>query len=249
METKAKWLLGIVACHYRAQHLDVIRRYWVPDIKGRFDYKFFFGAGTHTPTRDDEVILGGDDAYRGLADKIRRSVQWALAHGYEGFFKIDDDGAWIASRLYRAVEFDWAGKDYVGRVNGATDFYHTSHYARGGTGYYISKAAMEYLASRPTPNPDNPKEYAEDSWVGWNMKEGGFVPFNDNRLRCADFSGPNRGPRPQGSTTWKRDVPTVGNDYITTCEFLGEAEMGPVYEEWIKSRTAHTTLMNKLRIK
>jgi hypothetical protein len=244
-----KFLLAIVCCHHRAHHTDAIRDCWVPLIKNKFEYKFFYGAGIHEPLKADEVILDGPDSYRGLAEKVQRICKWALENGYDGFFKVDDDTAWIADRLANAVEKDWAQHDYVGRVNGATDMYHESTYARGGVGYYLSKRAMEYLAAQPTPNPDNPKDYAEDSWVGRNMGEGGFVAVNDNRLRCAAGSGPNRTPRPNGFTGWKADCPVKSNDYITTCEFLGSEMIQGPHREWIISNDNHSSIMGRLRLR
>ena len=244
---KDRLLLAIICCHHRAWATDTIREFWVPDIKDRFDYKFFYGAGSHGVLKDDEVILGGDDAYRGLAPKVQAAIKWTLATGYEKFFKIDDDGVWIANRLIKAVEKDWVSHDYVGRMNGHTDRYHECTYARGGTGYYLSKPAMEYIATRPIPDPTNPKDYAEDSFIGRHLEEGGFVGVNDGRLRCASGSGPNRSPRPNGFQGWKTDCPTMHNDVITVCEFLG-SEQRPVYEEWVKTREKFEGLMGRLRI-
>lgn len=244
---KSKLLLAVICCHHRAHHTQAIRNYWVPEIGNRFDYKFFYGRGTHAPLREDEVVLDTDDAYKGLAHKVQAAIQWALENGYDAFFKIDDDGAWIADRIFRAVNKDWAEHDYVGRVNGATDRYHRSTYARGGTGYYLSERAMKYIAAEAAPNPDNERDYAEDSFIGSRMEEGGFLAVNDDRLRCADFSGPNRGPRPLGSVTWKKDVPTQHNNIITSCEFLG-SEMDAVYQEWTNSRDKFNSLVGKLRV-
>lgn len=247
IEPKKKLLLAVICCHHRAHHTNAIREYWVPDIGNKFDYRFFYGRGSHEPIQADEVILDTDDAYKGLAEKVQAAIQWALANGYEAFFKIDDDGAWIADRIFKAVNKDWVDHDYVGRVNGKTDRYHECTYARGGTGYYLSKAAMEYIAAQPTPNPDVERDYAEDSFIGSRMEEGGFVAVNDDRLRCADFSGPNRSPRPQGSVTWKRDVPTQHNNIITSCEFLG-SEMTAVHEEWAESRDKYNSLVSRLKV-
>jgi hypothetical protein len=243
-----KLLVGILACHHRAQHLQACRDTWVKDINDQFDYKFFFGRGSHD-FQSDEVSLECDDAYRGLACKVQETCRWALANGYDSFVKLDDDTYARPERLVNAVTEDWSQHDYVGRVNGATDMYHESLYARGGVGYYLSKRAMEYLAAQPTPNPDIPKDYAEDSWVGRNMGEGGFVAVNDNRLRCAAGSGPNRTPRPNGFTGWKADCPVKSNDYITTCEFLGSEMIQGPHREWLMSIDSHSTIMGRLRLR
>jgi hypothetical protein len=238
-----------VCCHHRAHHTDAIRDCWVPLIKNQFDYKFFYGAGTHEPIKADEVILEGPDNYRGLAEKVQKIIQWSLENGYEGFVKVDDDTSWIADRLVHAVEKDWANHDYVGRINGKTDRYHECTYGRGGVGYYLSKKAMEYIAAQPTPNPDIPRDYAEDSFIGSRLEEGGFIAVNDNRLRCAAGSGPNRTPRPNGFTGWKADCPTGHNDFITTCEFLGDEMRNMPHREWLISNDNHSSIMGRLRLR
>ncbi len=246
--TKSKLLIGILACHHRAPHLQAIRETWVPDIKGRCEYRFFFGRGSHGDVKQDEVVLGTDDAYRGLAHKVQEACRWAFDKGYDAFFKIDDDGYVRPDRLWFAVNGVWAAHDWVGVKLGATDQYHTNEYARGGPGYYLSRRAMQILASAPTPNPNIPSEYAEDSFVGKILTSAGLRVVHDDRLRCADLSGPGRKPRPAGFEAWKRDAPSQGNAFITTCEFLG-SEMYPVHQHWLDSRQQHTNLMNKLRIK
>jgi len=243
-----KFLLAILACHHRAAHLQAIRDCWVPYIAGRFEYRFFFGRGSHANLQADEVILETDDNYRGLAEKVQGVCRWALHQDFEKLVKVDDDTAWIAPRVAKAVNVDWAGKDFVGRVLPATDHYHTHGYARGGTGVYFSRRALQVLSNAPTPNPDIPSEYAEDSWCAKVLARAGIYPVNDDRLRCADFSGPGRGPRPAGSTTWMRDCPTLGNNYVTVCEFLG-SEMFPVHKLWVDSCAKQRALMSKLRIR
>jgi hypothetical protein len=239
-----KLLIGVIACHHRAPHLSAIRNTWLPDTKNKCDYRFFFGRGQHNDTQPDEVIMDCDDAYRGLACKVQAACKWALAQGYEEFYKVDDD---TYVRPERVVRAGFEKNDYVGMKNPPTDKYHENIYCRGGSGYYLSKRSLLALAAAPIPNPDIPRDYAEDSWVGRITAEAGIEATHDDRVRCADFSGPNRGPRPMGSVTWKRDVPTLQNKIISTCEFLG-AEMLAVHEEWVKSMERHSALMQKIRL-
>lgn len=242
--TKSKLLIAVLACHHRAPHLQAIRETWVRDIKGRCEYRFFFGRGTHANPQADEVTLDCDDAYRGLACKVQEACRWALHHGFEILFKVDDDTYVRPERLLMSG-FD--KHDWVGRVNAATDHYHQHPYTRGGVGYSLSRLAMQALANAPKPNPEIPSEYAEDSWVGKTLL-GKFKPVHDERLRCAEMSGPGRKPRPQGFEAWKKDAPSQGNNFITTCEFLG-SEMYPVHQHWLDSRRQHADLMSKLRVK
>jgi hypothetical protein len=242
---KPRLLIAVLACHHRAPHLNACRATWTPDTSGQCDYKFFFGTGAHNDPQPDEVVLECDDAYRGLACKVQETARWALANEYECMFKVDDD---TYVRPERVMMSGFEKADFVGCRLGATDMYHMHAYARGGTGYFLSKRAMEVLAAAPKPNPDIPSEYAEDSWVGKTLMQAGIECTHDNRLRCAEMSGPGRSPRPNGFTGWRRDCPTQHNDFITVCEFLG-AEMMPVHEEWVNSRDKHSSLMGRLRIK
>ena len=240
---KSKLLLAIICCHHQAWATQAIRDTYLPDAK--MDYKFFYGKGQHADPQPDEVILDCDDAYRGLACKVWRIAQYAKKHGYENVFKVDDD---TYVRPERLTTSGYAGKEYVGMLLGPTDKYHLHDYARGGTGYWLGPKALDALASAPMPNPEIPSEYAEDSWVGKTIKNAGIKGDNDSpRLRCAEMSGPNRGPRPNGFAGWKKDVPTMGNNFITCCEFLGN-EMREVHREWIKSLNTKNALMARLRI-
>ena len=239
-------LLAIICCHHRRFATDVIRSTWLKDIECQCDYRFFFGRGGSGNHQPDEIVLDCDDAYRGLACKVWRICQYAQAHGYKYVFKVDDD---TYTRPERVVRAGYEGKEYVGARCGPTDKYHEHPYARGGTGYWLGPKAIAALAAAPVPNPDIPSEYAEDSWVGKTTAAAGIACENDNtRLRCADFSGPGRGPRPNGYVGWKKDVPTRHNNFITSCEFLG-TEMLAVHEEWVKSCDKLNALMSKLVLK
>lgn len=239
--------IAILACHHRARHLNACRDTWIKDIPKGVDYRFFFGRGEHADPQPDEITLDCDDAYRGLACKVQAVCKWSLVNalGHPGLFKVDDDTYVRPERLWDA---GFEHHDYVGRLLGPTDHHHQTRYARGGTGYYLARRVMEVLAAAPTPNPDNMADYAEDSWVGRITLEAGFECINDERLRCADLSGPNRTPRPNGFTGWRKDAPTKSNDFITTCEFLGD-EMRPVHKEWLTSNDKHSLLMGRLRIR
>lgn len=243
--TKSNLLIGVLACHHRAPHLQAIRETWAPETSGICDYKFFFGNGNHEPKFEDEIMLDCDDAYKGLACKVQRAVQWALTQGYDWFFKVDDD---TYVRPERVMLSGFERADFLGYRLGPTDRYHEHAYARGGCGYYLSQRAMNILAAAATPDPSIPSEYAEDSWVGKTLLAAGIECTDEQRLRVADMSGPGRGPRPKNSVTWKRDCPAQHNKYITVCEFLG-SEMYPVHENWKTSRYAHNDLMERLRIK
>ena len=240
---KSNFLLAIICCWHRRWATNAIRETWLPEIHGKFDYKFFYGRGGNAEFVDEQV-LDCDDAYRGLACKVWRISQYALTHGYDHVFKIDDDGYLVPQRLRTAVPVE----DYVGRVCAPGDKYHGLAYARGGTGYWLSEKALRVLAAAPQPNPDDPKEYAEDSWVAHTLAKAGIVATNDDRYRCADGSGPGRKVNSRTGKSWQADVPKQYNKFITTCEFLGP-EMVEAHHEWVKSCEELSALMSKLVLK
>jgi Galactosyltransferase len=242
--SKPNVLLAVVCCHHRAAACQTIRETYLPGAS--IAYKFFFGRGSHPNPQEDEVTLDCDDAYRGLACKVWRIAQYAQKNGFDYVFKVDDDTYVRPERLNGA---GYVGKEYVGMMLGATDKYHLNDYARGGTGYWLGTKALAALASAPLPNPDIPSEYAEDSWVGKTLKAAGIKGEDDSaRLRCAEMSGPGRSPRPNGFQGWKKDVPVMGNNFLTCCEFLG-FEMREVHNEWTKSLSKFNNLMNRITIK
>ena len=242
---KPRLLIGVLACHHRAPHLSVCRETWIPATKNICDYKFFFGRGSHENPQADEVTLDCDDAYRGLACKVQEVCRWALSQGYEYLFKADDD---TYVRPERVMHADFEGYDLVGRKHGKTDRYHGCDYPRGGSGYYLSRRAMQVVADYHTPNPDDPSEYAEDAFIGKVMLQAGIECHDNPNLRVAEMSGPGRTPRPNGFQGWKKDCPTQYNTFITVCEFLGSEMYGP-HKEWTQSMDKHSALMGKLRVR
>lgn len=245
-EKRPDILLAIVCCWHRRAATQAIRDTYLPDVVRNLDYRIFYGRGqAPTDLQPDEVILDSDDAYRGLACKVHEIAKWAKKNGYTYVFKIDDDTFIRPERLVRA---GYEGKEYIGMMLGATDKYHLQDYARGGTGYWLGPKALDALSRAPMPNPDIPSEYAEDSWVGKTLKAAGIKGEDDSaRLRCMEGSGPGRSPRPNGNRAWLKDVPTLGNSYITCCECLG-SEMLEVNNEWVKSLSKFNNLMGRIKI-
>jgi len=169
-------LIAIIACHAMTQRIKDVRDSWIPEIKGRADYKFFFGRTKDTGRMQypDEVFLDVDDSYNGLPDKIKAVCKWSLEHGYKHVFKVDDDVLVFPDRLLRS---GFRSHDFIGSFRGPSGGY-LAGYPSGGPGYWLSEKAMRIVADAK-PNGD----WAEDRFVGNALAQAGIKCHNDQRYR------------------------------------------------------------------
>lgn len=184
-----KVLIAIPACHAyeygeykdkRIGHVDAVsyervrgvRETWakyLPAFERYVSLKFFYGSPSSEPRQlfNDEVFLGVPDGYSSLPQKVKAIYQWALGKGYDYVFKCDDDTFLYLDRLMAS---GFEGHDYLG-------YCYPSHgnYISGGTGYWLSRKAMEILAL------SDPEGWAEDKWVGLTLGKHGIKPTRDAR--------------------------------------------------------------------
>lgn len=138
--------------------IKACRDSWAKSQPG-VDVKFFYGqTTTNREPLDDEVFLQVHDDYRHLPDKTVAIVKWAREQDYDYVLKCDDDTyVWIDRLLQELNEpFDYAG-------------YLHGNVCSGGTGYWLSRRAMDAVQS-------NPDCWAEDVWVAKCMKYAGITP-------------------------------------------------------------------------
>jgi len=105
-----KTLLAITTCHPFRDRADAIRNTWAQEVQDA-DVRFFLGAGDKQ--HDDEVILDCPDGYHFLSQKTQLIRRWALNHGYEYLWKVDDDCYLRPERLLTVTPHD-----YIGRLRG-----------------------------------------------------------------------------------------------------------------------------------
>lgn len=141
--------------------IQAVRDTWWNDIKAfpNVEGKFFYGEGASRTPEADEVFLPISDDYEHLPNKTIAVVRYALANGYDFLFKADDDSYVWVDRL--VIELMGNNFQYAGYLNG--------NVCSGGTGYWLSRYAMEKIQ-------DNPDCWAEDVWVAKCMKYGGIEP-------------------------------------------------------------------------
>src|SRR5258708_33335820 len=96
-----KILIAVVACHKRAHYTQFQRETWIQDVIGA-DCRFFYGRGSHSEPKSDEVVLDVPDDYEHLSEKVQAIFQYALANGYSFVFKVDDDAYVCPERLLKS---------------------------------------------------------------------------------------------------------------------------------------------------
>ena len=174
-------LIAVITCQKRRHHADAIRATWA---KGRSDVRFFIGGGIKE--RDDEVILDVDDSYRGLPEKVRASMDWAITNCWiGGVLKVDDD-TYIVPQRFAKLHPEYY--DYIGNFREHTGNYPYDY--ASGFAYYLSDRARDIIAVEPLTEDRN-----EDRWVGNSLAkpEHRIRMYDEKRFHCAspfDISGP-----------------------------------------------------------
>lgn len=170
-------LIAIVSCQRYRERRDASRRTWLRAVTPEA-YAFFMGGETapvREPCETDCVYLGCGDGYQDLTFKVRAIVRWALERGFSHLFKVDDD-TYIDPWKLLASGFEQ--HDYCGWTRGR-------RYCHGGAGYWLSRRAMELIATDPEPAPDP----AEDVYIGKLLQAHGVAMVQDKRYLP-------QGPRP-----------------------------------------------------
>lgn len=166
-----KILIAIMSCHRDRLFNDGCRKTWVRDVVGA-DVRFFIGRPTPTDILPDEIFLDVDDGYTNLPFKIQAICRWAVENGYDVLFKCDPDTFVVPSRLLRS---DFSRFDYLGGN-------HHGGYASGGSGYFLSRRAMEFIVEA-VPYEDKKNLDGEDVQVGKILNNHGIVLREDGRFR------------------------------------------------------------------
>lgn len=165
-----KVLIAVLSCYSLQYCEQSVRDTWVSEIPTGVDYKFFLGRrqGIHDASyryAGDEIYLDVDDSFHGVTEKTVAIYNWALSLGYDYVFKCDLDTLIRPMLLLRS---SFAEHDYVGGYN--------EGFASGGSGYWISKRAMEYVVQGTyEPGP------AEDWNIANILRDNGIKVHGDDR--------------------------------------------------------------------
>lgn len=162
-------IVTVFSCHpFLDSRIPALRAGWLADLKAMgIPYVIIVGNGDGT-LRGDVVHVDAPDDYEGLPAKTLATLDWVRRNTtYAHLFKIDDDCLVDAQALFGALS--WRGVDYMGRrltrAPGQMDrIWHQekastprgrleldkspepSTYADGGSGYLVSRDAMEAVA-------------------------------------------------------------------------------------------------------
>jgi galactosyltransferase len=159
-----KTLIAVAGCHKNQARADAQRQTWVKDVGTAADVRFFSGKPhPDGPIPDDELWLNCPDGYKDRKEKVIAIIQWAVEHGYDYLWKVDDDVYLRPERLL-ALE----PHDYYGAI-----VPYTKHRCFGAI-YGLSRSSMETLIMRDTLAD----QLREDVWVADRLRELGVSPAN-----------------------------------------------------------------------
>lgn len=161
-------LIACISCAARPAHRAAQRNTWARDVSG--DVRFFVGRDAE-PDGDDVVVLDADDSYNGLPQKTRALAHWALAHGYEQVFKVNDDVLVVPQRLCMPpLEVPIAGW-----LQEDDTWVH-------GHAYWIRPTALRLCAEAPLPAVLDKSVQVEDRWLSALLVAAGIPLRADNGI-------------------------------------------------------------------
>lgn len=152
------------------------------------DYRFFHGR-SHAQLPTDAVRLDVEDDFANLPFKTQAMCRWALEQGYDFVFKTDTD---TYIRIDRLLSSGFESYDYSGYFNYEPG---PGAYASGGSGYWLSAAAMRIVsaAQMHVDNPNwelgNQSTRGEDLQICWALRDSGIHCHKDDRYRLR-YPGP-----------------------------------------------------------
>jgi hypothetical protein len=168
-------LIAVTTCEKFRAKADACRATWARRARSiGFDVRFFVGldkAYGEPREFDDTVVLPCQDDYLSLPAKVKETMIWSIAKGYDFTYKVDDDTFLIPERLAEAYKKTHSGRDYVG--NFRESFQSPKGYASGFC-YGLSRKAAEVVACSEVSEDTN-----EDRWVGAVLRAR-LNPFNSH---------------------------------------------------------------------
>ena len=214
-------LIAVTSCHAFRDRADAVRSTWGQEVPGAgADIRYFLGRGT--AERPDEILLECDDGYHHLSAKTQLIRRWAVEHGYDWLWKIDDDTYVRPERLLATHYAPYV--HYVGRLRGPSGNYPGPYLS--GFCYGLDRKALEALA--PIDWPLN-GDFSEDRWTGNKLLALGITPhLESNFIVQASKACAING----------REAPLAGNSVIASCEY-SPAQMQRVHATF-KSGTLST---------
>ena len=163
-------IILILSCGRDRSYHQQVRNTWLKDSP--VDYKFLLGVDQYQ-SQKDELITNVGDGYWQVAAKVKEGFRYTFDQEYSHVFKCDIDTYCHIPRLLISgfEQHDWIG-------NGMP---------YGGSGYWLSRHAISLLLDKPTDRREG-----EDYWISRNLREIGFIPFQDDRYHSRTIDGPRQ---------------------------------------------------------
>jgi hypothetical protein len=182
-----KVLIAILSCNTQDVQDQVCRDTWLTGCSVRelwqMDYKFF--RGHSLSGKRDEIYLPVQDDYFSLPHKTKALAVFALNFQYDYVFKCDNDTYVCLPRLLAS---GFEKHDYSGyRWGGPIAYYGAQQpfYASGGSGYWLSRRALEIIAASEMRSDFTAKGHrsvcGEDLQVGQALAKYGLLCAHDKR--------------------------------------------------------------------
>lgn len=187
---------------------EACRRTWVRDFTGEC---VFFVGDVET---DDCIRLTCLDDYPSLYIKQFQMIERLQDHDY--VFFCDDDTYVVIDRLLNCgfENHDYQGCAYLhagGRVM-----------AYGGSGFFLSRRAMQEVLKIGLDHPDLTKTTCADETIGYMMEMAGIPLYGDPRFNFGRYNGRSK---------FCNLVPNKWNPYITT-HYVPPEGMEPIYNHF-----------------
>jgi hypothetical protein len=205
-----KTLIAVAGCHQNHLRADAQRQTWMQDVGAVADVKFFLGTPHSGRPAADEIWLDSSDDYDERKKKVLGIIQWALDHGYDYLWKVDDDVYLRPERLLSQPAYDFCRS------------------MRGiGAIYGLTRSSMVKL----TVLPDTLAWLVhEDQWVSRRLREVGVLHRNmggPNAVFCATY---NKGTIPYDLP--ELTEPRLHNQVIAAWEYITFEQMAAVHERF-----------------
>ena len=187
--------------------VPALRDSWLRDLEAMgIPYVIIVGGEDGPPRLDEDVLwLDAPDDYEGLPQKTLSTIAWVRDHTcFAHMLKVDDDCFLNAEEFFHSLsyrKFDYYGRTLT-RVRGQMDrAWHMgkssslrgrmeldkspepSTYTDGGTGYCLSRQAMETIEqslSRPDGRVIEQHSFMEDKLIGDLLALGGITPNSED---------------------------------------------------------------------
>lgn len=144
---------------------DACRKTYLKEWGDLIPHRFVYDREYNDLLRDDEISVDAPTGFMECVFKTHLGVRWALAQGYDYVFSVPTD-CYIA--VPRLLASGYEKLDYTG-------FQASEGHIGGGSGYWLSKRAMEAVAAA------EPVLDYEDRWVGSVLRHAGILGVHDPR--------------------------------------------------------------------